>query len=194
MISKYAPKRENQLIKKCNIKEELKLIDETNDYYITKSGKIYRLYQEDKFYLIKNYKNKRNGYLYVTLIINGKHKSFRLHRLVAIYFIENPNKFPVVGHKDNNRANPDVSNLYWTTYKENTQKAVSENRLVNAKGYNDSQSIPVIAYDSNHNEIGRYGSASECHKNLGVSKSTIFRHCNHEIKGKSRCGYYFEYE
>ena len=49
MISKFAPKRENKLIDRAAIKEELKLIDVTDDYYITPSGKIYRKYG-NKYY------------------------------------------------------------------------------------------------------------------------------------------------
>ena len=41
------------------------------------------------------------------------------HRLVAKYFIDNPGNLPYVHHKDENRLNNNVSNLAWTTPKEN---------------------------------------------------------------------------
>ena len=85
-------------------------------------------------------------------------------------------------------------NLYWTTNKENIQKAVDDGLLINDKGYEDSQSIPIICYDQNFAEIKRYGSISECHRELKISKSTIVRHCKGLIGGKTRCGYYFRYQ
>lgn len=84
--------------------------------------------------------------------------------------------------------------LYWTNNQENVQKAVDDGLLMNDKGYNDSQSHPVICYDKNFNEIAKFGSISECHKAIGVSKSTITRHCKNQIKTKTRKGYYFRYQ
>ena len=44
---------------------------------------------------------------------------FKIHRLVAVMFIPNPDKLPVVNHKDDNRENNKVSNLMWCTQKTN---------------------------------------------------------------------------
>lgn len=44
------------------------------------------------------------------------------HRLVAEYFIPNPNSLPVVNHIDENRLNNVVENLEWVSYKENYKK------------------------------------------------------------------------
>jgi hypothetical protein len=191
MISKYAPKRKNMLIDEKSIIEELKLIDGSENYYITKSAKVYRKYSEG-FYLLKPFL-ATCGYYYVTLQINKKKKKYRLHRLVAQAFIPNPNNYKIVGHIDNIKTNCNVSNLYWTTSSENTQKAINDKLLVNAKGYEDSQSKPVVCYDISDNEIGRYGSVRECHRALGISCSTILRHCYHKTL-KSRCGYHFEFQ
>lgn len=194
MISKFAPKREDMLIDLSQIKEPLKLIDFTDDYFITPSGKVYRKYPNG-YLPRKNYINKRNGYMYITIVkLNGKKATYRLHRLVAKIYIPNPNNYPIVGHKDNIKTHCEVDNLYWTTNSENIQKAVNDGLLKNDKGYNDSQSIPVIAYDKNYNEIARYGSVSECSRACHVSKSTVLRHCNHKIKTKTRTGYYFKFQ
>lgn len=192
MISKFAPKRINSLIPREKITETLKLIPNTEDYYITPSAKVYRQYP-DGYLLRKPYESKSH-YLYITLSINGRRKTYRLHRLVALTYIPNPNNYPIVGHKDNIKQNCDVSNLYWTTNSDNIQKAVDDGLLKNDKGYDDSQSYPVICYDEDMNEIARFGSASECSRAIGVSKSTVLRHCNHEIKTKTKTGYYFEFQ
>lgn len=61
----------------------------------------------------------RGNYLVVGLCKNGIKKLFRVNRLVAIAFIDNPNNYPQVGHLDDNKENNTVNNLYWTTSQEN---------------------------------------------------------------------------
>lgn len=65
--------------------------------------------------------NNGNGYLYASLQINHKRKNIYVHRLVAKSFIPNPNKFPVINHKDENKQNNCVDNLEWCTQKFNTR-------------------------------------------------------------------------
>ena len=101
-------------------------------YYATKNGEIYSS---------KSNKNvaKRigfSGYFLVNLSINGKCKTFSLHRLIANAFIENRQNLPVVNHLDGNKLNNNVDNLEWTTYKGNIEHA-KENCLLNpARGLN----------------------------------------------------------
>ena len=47
------------------------------------------------------------------------YKSLLVHRLVAMNFIPNPNKYLEINHKDCNRANNKVTNLEWCTRNEN---------------------------------------------------------------------------
>lgn len=53
------------------------------------------------------------GYLQVHL----RKKTHRLNRVIATTWIPNPDNLPCVGHKDNNRTNNRVENLYWCTHK-----------------------------------------------------------------------------
>ena len=60
------------------------------------------------------------GYRAINLIaINGKRKGELIHRLVALAFIDNPDKKPEVNHKDRNKENNHVDNLEWVTHGEN---------------------------------------------------------------------------
>jgi hypothetical protein len=59
------------------------------------------------------------GYFHVTLTYNKLSKSFKIHRLVAITFIENPENKSDVNHKDKNKLNNKLENLEWMTRKEN---------------------------------------------------------------------------
>lgn len=53
------------------------------------------------------------GYQNVVLCKNGKTKTFTMHRLVAIAFLDNPDNLPQVNHKDENKTNNCVDNLEW---------------------------------------------------------------------------------
>lgn len=61
----------------------------------------------------------RYGYKVITLSHNGKRKSYTVHRLVAEAFISNPLNKKTVNHIDGNKLNNDISNLEWSTEKEN---------------------------------------------------------------------------
>ncbi len=73
------------------------------------------------------------GYLFVSLCKNYKTKSFRIHRLVAQAFIPNLEDKPQVNHKNGIKSDNKVSNLEWSTPKENTKHAF-ENGLASNKG------------------------------------------------------------
>ena len=71
----------------------------------------------------------KDGYEHLVLCKDGKQKHFRVNRLVAQAFIPNPNNYPVVNHKDENKTNNRVENLEWCTityninYGDRTEKA-----------------------------------------------------------------------
>jgi hypothetical protein len=64
----------------------------------------------------------KGDYLYVYLKKNNTQKNFRVHRLVAFEFIENPNSLTDVNHIDHNKKNNDITNLEWLSHKDNCNK------------------------------------------------------------------------
>lgn len=56
-----------------------------------------------------------HGYLTVHVSVNSKSVRLLVHRIVATCFIPNPNGYPEVNHKDNDRTNNAVNNLEWCT-------------------------------------------------------------------------------
>ena len=54
-----------------------------------------------------------NGYKYYRLSKDNKKKMFYAHRLVAEAFIENPNHYTEINHKDEVKDNNHVDNLEW---------------------------------------------------------------------------------
>lgn len=77
--------------------------------------------------------NNGNGYLIVSLRINGKRKNHYVHRLVAESFIDNLENKPEVNHKDFNPYNNCVNNLEWSTRKENILYSNVNGRYDNAR-------------------------------------------------------------
>ena len=59
------------------------------------------------------------GYKGIKLSKNGIKENFRVHRLVAMVFLDNPNNLPIINHKDENPSNNHVDNLEWCTIKYN---------------------------------------------------------------------------
>lgn len=99
-------------------------------YQVSRIGEVKSVYSLDKYgnikftnKVLKQFKDK-NGYFKVGLswLDHGKliKKNFRVHRLVAIAFIPNPENKPQINHKDCNRGNNHFKNLEWCTPKENT--------------------------------------------------------------------------
>lgn len=186
-------KMNDKLIHKTEIKEELRLIKGSQTDYITPTGNVYKDYGNDLFYHKSVFPNKNNGYMYCGITYPEGQRQRRVHILVAEAYIPNPNNYPVVMHLDNNKTNLNVNNLCWGTVAENTQAAFDDGLAKNDKSWEDSQSIHVCAFNMQYELLNKYGSVSEASRQLGVTKTTVLNQCNHNVKTKPRCGYYFRY-
>ena len=183
----------DKLISKDKITEELRLIKGSETDYITPTGKIYKDYGNNMYYPKSVFPNKNNGYMYCGITYPEGQRQRRVHILVAEAYIPNPNNYPIVMHLDNDKSNLNVENLQWGTISQNTQAAFNDGLQTNDKSWNDSQSIHICVFNMEQQLINRYGSVSEASKQLGVTKTTILNQCNHNVKTKPRCGYYFRY-
>ena len=83
-------------------------------YFISSFGNVKVVYKwiKDNEKILSPMLNK-DGYYQVNLSIRKKVKHHRIHRLVAEAFIENPNGYPMVNHKDENKLNNHADNLEW---------------------------------------------------------------------------------
>lgn len=190
-------RKKYKTIPKSAIKEEIRYIEGTADYYVSESGDVYRKYTQDGYYKLKPYLSPK-GYVYARVLTKDENrtKNYRVHRLVAQCFIYNddPINKDIVMHLDNDKLNNHHSNLKWGTITENTQQAFDDGLIVNDKGYEDSQSHPIDVFDMEDNLLYKFGSITQANKELGVSKSTIMRQCKGETKGRPRCGYKFRFQ
>lgn len=99
----------------------------------------------DNFKLLRPYITNK-GYKVIDLSKNGIRTKFLVHRLVALHFIPNPNSYPIVMHKDNNKLNTHYSNLMWGTYSENNAQAIKDG--LNKVPITDTRKYYVVFNDS----------------------------------------------
>lgn len=85
-------------------------------YAITSCGKVWSYMMND---FMKSWDNG-HGYQYIWLTnMYGTRKQWRINQLMGITWLEKPEGATVVAHKDDCRSHNWVSNLFWTTQKEN---------------------------------------------------------------------------
>lgn len=65
------------------------------------------------------------GWLKTELWKDGKRTNYKIHRLVALAFIPNPENKPAINHIDGDKTNNHYTNLEWCTFKENTHHAMA---------------------------------------------------------------------
>lgn len=128
----------------------------------------------------------QQGYKHVTLAINKKGKSFRVHRLVALAFIPNPDNKPFVNHIDGCRSNNNVNNLEWVTPSENTQHAVRTGLML------PSKEKAVIQYSLDGYKIAEYKSISEACRMTNSLLPKVVQCCKFERKQHN--GYQWRYK
>ncbi len=133
-------------------------------YMISNLGNI-----KGKYGLIKLTKTF-NGYLKVSLNKKKYNKSFTIHRLVAITFLDKSdnNEKLIVNHKDSNKTNNNVNNLEWITYSENTI------HYINSEYYKQGGRPILITYD---NILKEYSCIEEIVRRFGISKNTVRKYC-----------------
>lgn len=87
-------------------------------YLATKSGKVYSM--KTKQFITG--KVDQNGYRELCIMVNGERKYVRVHIIIARTFLKKPSGDDLeVNHKNKNRLDNRVSNLEWTTPKQNSQ-------------------------------------------------------------------------
>lgn len=125
------------------------------------------------------------GYKRLSLCKNGIIKNKVIHRLVAEAFIENPNNYDIVNHKDENKLNNFADNLEWCDRKYNTNYGTCIERR------SKNKQRPVNQYDLNMNFIKRYESIKEASN----GNYSLYTHIGECCKGKhfSIGGYIWRY-
>lgn len=100
------------------------------------------------------------GYLTVKL---KDRKHHYIHRLVAETFLENPNHYEEINHKDEDKTNNSVSNLEWCN-----------------RQYNNDYSLAKAVT----NGVATFKSVKEASRVMGVYHSSIIKSCQTQTKCK----------
>lgn len=163
-----------------------------SDEIFQKIDKIY----DDEFenYEISNYGNIRNiktglfmkqtsstGYCKISLwTVNKKNKEYKVHRLVAYFFINKEVKDKIVNHIDENKLNNYYKNLEWlNSRKENVVYSIGKK---------------IYQYDINTGKkINSYNCIRDAYKAIGITPCSNIQKC---AIGKTKYshGYKWSYE
>lgn len=114
---------------------------------------------------------KQREYLAVALTSNGKTKQYKIHRLVAMAFIPNPEGYNEINHKDEDKGNNRVDNLEWCSrsYNVNYGNGKEKRKQSVIKG--------VVAYDTSLNIVKEFNSIIEASLFAKFDASNISRAC-----------------
>jgi hypothetical protein len=127
-----------------------------------------------------------HGYVFVSLCLNGVSKSFRIHRLVAVAFIENSENKEQVNHINGIKSDNRLDNLEWSTRSENVLHSYQKlNRIAYQTGRfgkNSPSAVRVVQYDLNGNLVNKFDSQIEAAIATGIGKHNI----NKCFKNKSK--------
>lgn len=198
-------------------------------YQVSNDGKVRSLdriinYKDGRARLEKGHKLKphadKKGYTRVTLCKNNKCKPYLVHRLVAMAFIPNPNNWPQVNHKDENKTNNTVWNLEWCdriyncnygtrnerisngnkeenhwTYNkpftEEHKRKLSENHA-DVKGKNNPAAKPVLMFTKDGEFIRRFDCVRHAYEYLGKNRHNS--NINKCARGEQEIAYGFKWK
>lgn len=125
------------------MKELWCVVENFENYEISSYGRIKNI--KTNYYKKATLTN--DGYLRTTLSKNQKFKTYYVHRLVGIHFLDNGKKLPFINHKDGDKINNNVYNLEWVTPSDNTKHAY-QTGLVNtrkkSKILTDKQIVEIL--------------------------------------------------
>ncbi|MGH2435041.1 MAG: NUMOD4 motif-containing HNH endonuclease [Pseudomonas sp.] len=148
------------------------------EYWVSSHGRVCSLKGRDPIILKPG---DSAGYHSVNLLKNGSQKSTKIHRLVAEAFLENPDGFPTVNHKDGDKLNNRTENLEWTSYSENNRHALYSGLK--------SQVIAVVAIPVS-GAVGYYFPSMSATKNMGFCQGAVSAVC----LGKKRTHHGFRWQ
>lgn len=131
------------------------------------------------------------GYPIIGLSKNGKLRTRTIHRLVAETFIDNPNNYSIINHKDCNKTNNNINNLEWCTQKHNVRESFRNGLQKAPKGKESTSSKRVEQYDIEGNFIKMWDCTMDIQRELGIANQYISACCLG--KKKTSHGYLWRY-
>lgn len=152
---------------------------ELSDYYYVIVSEDGLVYNKIKGEYLRTYTDIY-GYVRVTI---GR-KSYLLHRLVALLFVDKPQEdLVIVCHKNKNRLDNRAINLMW-----------SDNNFINIRRSDFNRKNlgrSIVGFKIGSNEPLFFENGGEASRQLGLNRSEVYRCCKGQRK--STGGYRFMY-
>ena len=136
--------------------------------------------------ILKTRVNDR-GYEYTNIQFNGNRKAIKIHREVAKAFIDNPNGYLEVNHKDENKTNNRVDNLEWCDRSYNVNYGTAIQRAVIKREKRHFKEINQYTLDGVFVKRWRYSTQIEKATNKAMRATNIISCC----RGKYKSSYGF---
>ena len=157
--------------------EQWKTISNASNYEVSNLGNVRN---KTTKYILKG-RITKSGYLQVSIKLDETQKFTNqyIHRLVALYWIGNPQQKKEVNHIDGNKENNNVDNLEWVTASENQKHRHSI-------GINKTSNRRVGKYSKEGELIKEYNSiveAANAEESPRVSIDSVLQGRRYTLKG-----------
>lgn len=136
-------------------------------YKVSNMGGIKR--KKGPFWVMKAVHMDKDGYITTSVVnrSNNSETTARVHRLIALTFLENPNPKlnTVINHKNEIKYDNRVDNLEWTTISNNTKQSFKTGALI----HSGSRPLKVTI----NKNVYYYTSYKHCAKALGTNRNFL---------------------
>lgn len=146
------------------MREEWKEIKGFPKYSVSNLGKIKN---NETGKILKPYRVGGAGNQYPAVDLYPK-KHIKVHRIVALHFIPNPENKREVNHKDGDHFNSSAENLEWVTGSENCKHAYKELGKVRLSGSKNPNARRILRVEDGKT----FGSLQEATKAIGLKAHT----------------------
>ena len=150
--------------------------------WITGFEDIYKIYPNGD---VESYQRKNprilkhcidtQGYIYVGLFKNNKRKIFKIHRLIAIYFIDNPNNYSEIDHIDRDKQNNNLENLRWASRSINSRNRNNRGKYLKGVFKRNNKFEASIRIDGKLTYLGVFDTELEAHQIYMVEYNKIIK-------------------
>lgn len=149
-------------------------------YQVSNYGRVKSLHKKTE--KIKSQRMGSNGYKVINLYKNGIEKTYGVHRLVAMAFIDNHDNKREVNHIDGCKINNCVENLEWATPSENIRHAYDTGLNEGTSKASEARKRKVKCITTGKT----YESLSEAESLTGVAYYSISKCCTGKKKSAGK--------